>query len=235
MSGSIRLYVTASLRAGAAVAATAAQAHYLGTVMRRSPGDELRLFNGSDGEWQGRVVSLRRDRAVLAAETLLRPQAEEPDLWLVFCPLKRDATDLVVEKATELGASALLPAFSDRTNAARLNQDRLLAIATEAAEQCERLTIPRIAAPRRLFDLLGDWPKDRPLVAALERQDAPPVPRLAGPAALLVGPEGGFTAAELDVLRSCPFVVPASLGVRILRAETAAIVGLALLQAPRGC
>lgn len=234
MSGSIRLYVTALLLAGAEIDASPAQAHYLGNVMRRSPGDAVRVFNGADGEWQARILSVRRDRARLVAESLLRPQAPEPDLWLAFSPLKRDATDLVVEKATELGASALLPVFTERTNTTRLNEARLLAIATEAAEQCERLTLPRIATPRRLADLLADWPSERPLVAALERQSAPPVPPLAGPAALLIGPEGGFTDAELDVLRLCPFVISASLGARILRAETAAIVGLALLQASRG-
>ena len=234
MSGSIRLHVAAGLRDGAELDATAAQAHYLGSVMRRGAGNLVRLFNGVDGEWQARILSLRRDRARLGVESLVRPQVPEPDLWLVFAALKRDATDLLAQKATELGASALLPVFTERTNAARLNEARLLTIATEAAEQCERLTLPRIAPPRRLADLLGEWPADRVLVAAIERHDAPPVPSLAGPAALLVGPEGGFTGAELDALRSCPFVVPASLGVRILRAETAAIVGLALLQTPRG-
>ena len=234
MSGSIRLYVTALLHAGCEVDATPGQAHYLGTVMRRGAGDVVRLFNGADGEWQARITSLRRDRARLAVETPLRPQAPEPDLWLVFCPLKRDATELVVEKATELGASALLPVLSQRTNTARLNGARLLAIATEAAEQCERLTVPRIAPPRPLAEALADWPDGRPLVAAMERQNAPPVSPVDEPAALLVGPEGGFTGAELDALRSYPFVVPASLGARILRAETAAIVGLALLQASSG-
>jgi 16S rRNA (uracil1498-N3)-methyltransferase len=232
MSGSIRLYVTESLRQAAGFDATAAQAHYLGSVMRRSAGDAVRLFNGRDGEWQGRIERLGRGAARLMALAPLRPQAAEADLWLAFCLLKRDATDLVVEKATELGASALLPVVSERTNTARLNEARLLAIAIEAAEQCDRLTVPRIAPPRRLAALLGDWPQDRPLVAAMERQAVAPLRPVAGPAALLVGPEGGFTTAELDALRACPFVVPASLGARILRAETAAIVGLALLQAP---
>jgi len=231
MSGSIRLYVPVPLHEGADVAATPGQAHYLATVMRRAVGETLRVFNGTDGEWEVRIRALRRDRATLGAERQLRPQAPEPDLWLVFAPLKRDTTDLVVEKATELGASAILPVLTGRTNAARLNLDRLRAIATEAAEQCERLTLPRIEEPRRLTALLADWPADRKLVAALERAVAPKVQPVAGPAALLVGPEGGFTDPELDALRRHPFVVAASLGPRILRAETAAIVGLALLQA----
>lgn len=233
MSGSIRLHVAAPLHAGAEIAATPGQAHYLATVMRRAVGETVLLFNGADGEWEARILGLRRDRARLSAERQVRPQAAEPDIWLAFALLKRDATDLVAGKATELGASALLPVMTERTNAGRVNVDRLRAIAAEAAEQCERLSVPRVAEPRRLPDLLADW-RDRPLVAATERADAPPIRPAAGPVALLVGPEGGFAPTELDALRRHPLVTAASLGPRILRAETAAIVGLALLQAPAG-
>jgi 16S rRNA (uracil1498-N3)-methyltransferase len=234
MPGSIRLFLPAPLHEGAELAASPGQAHYLVHVMRRAVGDSVHVFNGADGEWEARIVALRRDRATLSAERQVRGQDEEPDIWLVFAPLKRDATDLVVEKATELGASALLPVLTDRTNTARLNLDRLRAIAIEAAEQCERLTVPAIGAPRPLAALLADWPQGRTLVAALERSAAPPVMPARGPAALLVGPEGGFTEPELDALRRHPLVVAASLGSRILRAETAAIVGLALLQQASG-
>ena len=233
MSGSIRLYLPAPLREGAELAATPAQAHYLGHVMRRAAGDTVRVFNGADGEWEARIAALRRDRATLRAERQARPQDAGPDLWLLFAPLKRDATDLVVEKATELGVSAILPVLTERTNTARINRERLLAIATEAAEQCERLTLPRIDEPARLSALLAAWPVGRSLVAAMERAEAPGVRPARGPAALLVGPEGGFTEPELDSLRRHPLVLPASLGPRILRAETAVIVGLALLQAPQ--
>jgi 16S rRNA (uracil1498-N3)-methyltransferase len=232
MSGSIRLFVTPSLTEGAAVAATPQQAHYLAHVMRRTVGDAVALFNGADGEWQARITTLRGDRATFAVAQHLRPQAPEPDIWLAFAPLKRDATDLLVQKATELGAAALLPVVTARTNAARINPQRLTAIAVEAAEQCERLTVPHIRDLTDLPTLLRDWPNERELVVAMERTRAPRVALTAGPAGLLVGPEGGFTERELDVLRSRPFVVPASLGPLILRAETAAIVGLALLQAP---
>ncbi len=200
--------------------------------MRRATGDSVSLFNGVDGEWQARVVSLHRDRAVLAVERLLRPQLGGPDLWLAFAVLKRDATDLVVQKATELGASLLQPVLTERTGAWRVNVDRLAAIATEAAEQSERLTVPRIAAVRPLRDVLGAWPADRPLFAALERRAAPPLSGWPRPAGLLVGPEGGFSPRELDELCRYPFVRAVTLGPGILRAETAAIVGLALLQAP---
>jgi 16S rRNA (uracil1498-N3)-methyltransferase len=232
MPGSIRLFVTPPLAEGAEVAAAPAQAHYLAHVMRRGAGDPIVLFNGRDGEFAARIVALRGDRALLAVEQMLRPQAPEADLWLAFAPLKRDATDLLVQKATELGASALLPVATARTNTGRINAERLAAIATEAAEQSERLTVPHIAALTDLHTMLRDWPADRRLVVAVERAGAPRPGAAPGPAGLLVGPEGGFTERELDVLGAHPFVVAASLGPLILRAETAAIVGLALLQAP---
>jgi 16S rRNA (uracil1498-N3)-methyltransferase len=224
-----RLFTPAPLGPGLAVTFSPAQAHYLGAVMRRGPGDTVRLFNGRDGEWRARLTVLRKDRAAAEVTDCLRPQEAESDLWLIFAPLKRDATDLVVEKATELGVSAILPVFTDRTNAGRINLERLTAIATEAAEQCERLSVPRVEQPRRLTDLLGDWDPARLLAAAIERAVLPHIGAPAG--ALLIGPEGGFSPAELDVLRARPFVVPVSLGRTVLRAETAAIAGLALLQA----
>lgn len=230
MSGSIRLFVTAPLAPGAELAATEAQAHYLGTVMRRAVGDAVVLFNGRDGEWAARVLTLRRGAASFVADRMLRPQAAEPDVWLVFALLKRDATDLVVQKATELGVASLWPVFSARTNAQRVNLARLDAIAIEAAEQSERLTVPAIHEPRPLTTLLHSWPAGRRLFVAAERTAAPPLGATGEPAALLVGPEGGFAPAELDALNRHPLVTMMSLGPRILRAETAAIAGLARLQ-----
>jgi 16S rRNA (uracil1498-N3)-methyltransferase len=227
-----RLFVTAPLSAGARVVATGMQAHYLGRVLRRDAGSVVHLFNSRDGEWLAHIVTLRRGDAEFAVDTALRPQATEPDVWLVFALLKRDAIDLVVQKATELGASALVPTITERTVVARLNEARLAAIAIEAAEQSERLTVPMLHAPTRLPDLLSSWPQDRRLFAALERDAAPLLRPTEGPAALLVGPEGGFTPAEVEALRGHPLVTPVSLGARILRAETACLAGLALLQAP---
>jgi len=208
------------------------QAHYLGRVLRRDAGSVVHLFNGRDGEWLARIVALRRGDAEFAVDTALRPQAAEPDIWLVFALLKRDATDFVVQKATELGASALVPTITERTVVARHNEARLAAIAIEAAEQSERLTVPTLHAPTRLPVVLSSWPPDRHLFAALERGTARPLRSTEGPAALLVGPEGGFTPAEVEALRGHPLVIPVSLGARILRAETACLAGLALLQAP---
>ncbi len=138
--------------------------------MRRAAGDALRLFNGRDGEFAARIAELHRGHASLTVEHRLRPQAGEPDLWLVFAVLKRDATDLLVRQATELGVAALHPIFTERTNAARVNLARLAAIATEAAEQSERLTVPTVHPPRRLSDLLATWPAERTLFAAFERR-----------------------------------------------------------------
>jgi 16S rRNA (uracil1498-N3)-methyltransferase len=228
----IRLFVEPDLAAGGAVAATEGQAHYLGGVMRRAVGDAVHLFNGRDGEWACRIASMARGKASFAVETMVRAQEAEPDLWLAFAVLKRDTTDLVVQKATELGVSALLPVFTERTNAGRVNADRLRAIAVEAAEQSERLTVPAIRPALKLHDTLAAWPPGRPLFVARERADAAPPAPVSGPAGLLVGPEGGFGPHDILALDACDFLHPISLGPRILRAETAAIVGLALLQAP---
>ena len=225
-----RLYVDRPLLPGTEIAGTSGQAHYLGSVLRRAVGDEVCLFNGRDGEWRGRIASHRRERIGFALETQRRPQTTEDDLWLVFALLKRDTTDLVVEKATELGASVIQPVLTDRTNAGRVNEARLRAIATEAAEQCERLTIPGVRLPRPLGVVLESWPSDRPLFAAIERADAPPIAHTAGPCALLVGPEGGFSPSELDALGRYKFVAPVTLGPRVLRAETACLAGLTLLR-----
>lgn len=201
--------------------------------MRLAAGAEIAVFNARDGEWRARINSLRRGAATLAIETALRaPTTEQlPDLWLVFALLKRQATDLVIQKATELGVAAIFPVITMHSLGERINLARLEAIAREAAEQSERLSLPEIRAPQPLSDLLAGWPPTRRLVAAIERAAAPPPAAGEGPTALIVGPEGGFAPAELDDLRARPFVEPATLGPRILRAETAAIVGLALLQA----
>ncbi|HLY88780.1 MAG TPA: 16S rRNA (uracil(1498)-N(3))-methyltransferase [Acetobacteraceae bacterium] len=230
MTGSIRLFVDAPLAVGETIAGSAGQAHYLGTVMRRGVGDAVLLFNGCDGEFAARIALLRRDRVELHIERLLRAQSQEPDLWLLFALLKRDATDLVMQKATELGVSALHPVITERCNTHRMNAGRLRAIAVEAAEQCERLTVPVLHEPRPLQEVLADWSPDRRLVAALERSDAPRIAAVRGQTALLVGPEGGFSPAELEALRVHPFVTGVSLGPRVLRADTACIAGLALLQ-----
>ncbi len=228
---SIRLFVDAPLLAESWIELGDAQAHYLTHVMRRQAGDAVRLFNGRDGEWQARIGEVSRRNVRLLVQRQTRPQAAEPDCWLCFALLKRQKTDLVVEKATELGVSVIQPIITARTQADHVNLARLNAIAIEAAEQCERLAVPEIRRPLPARQLLADWPAGRRLFIADERRTARLIPKDSGPTALLVGPEGGFTDAELDAIAAHHLVTRVSLGARILRAETAAIAGLALLLA----
>ena len=223
-----RLFVADPLHTGAEIAAAEDQTHYLGTVLRREAGAAVRLFNGIDGEFLARISFAKR-RAILTVESRLREQAADPAPWLLFALLKRDATDLVVRQAVELGASRLLPVITERTNAARVNEDRLRAIAIEAAEQSERLTVPPIDPPGRLETVLAAWPATRRLFVALERSAAGYPPPGPGHAALLIGPEGGFSPAERELLMRQTFATPISLGPNVLRAETAATAGQSLL------
>lgn len=235
MASIIRLHIPLKLAPAALIAITEAQAHYLATVMRRRTGDKLRAFNGQDGEFDATIHHLGRREATIGIVARTRPPAPEPDCWLVFAPIRRDATDLIIEKATELGVAALHPVITQRTQPGRLNLARLTAIATEAAEQSERLTVPTIHEPRTLARFLADFPPSRRLFVAAERQAGPALsaPPPLQPHALLIGPEGGFAPDELDAIARHAFVTSVSLGPRILRAETAAIAGLArLLAAP---
>ncbi len=230
-TASIRLMVDAPLTAGNAITVTDTQAHYLASVMRAAAGDRLRLFNGADGEWQAHIETVSRKAVTLLPLHQTRPQAPPPDIILCFALLKRQKTDLVVEKATELGVSAIRPVITARTQADHVNLARLRAIATEAAEQCEGLAVPAIAEPVLLAALLQSWPP-RPLYVADERRTAPHLRPDPGPAGLLIGPEGGFSDAEIDMIGRHDQVRRISLGARILRAETAAIAALSLFITP---
>jgi 16S rRNA (uracil1498-N3)-methyltransferase len=231
-----RLFVEAALSDGAALELAPEQAHYLRSVLRLKEGEAVALFNGRDGEFRARIASLARGRCAVAVETQLREQADEADLWLVFAPIKRARIDLLIEKATELGAAALLPVMTRHTMVERVNLERLRAHAIEAAEQSGRLTVPEIRAPEALDHLLASWEPARRLMLCDETKTSPPAAAALktappGPWAVLVGPEGGFAQDELDALKKLPFVCPVSLGPRILRADTAALAGLAVLQA----
>jgi 16S rRNA (uracil1498-N3)-methyltransferase len=232
-----RLFLDQPLEPGREVPATPGQAHYLGHVMRRGAGDAVLLFNGRDGEWEARVAGLRKGRASFLPERQARPQEAEPDLRLLVAAVKRDAMDWMAEKATEFGASLIQPVFTRRSVVDRVNTGRLAGIAQEAAEQCGRLTVPRLAAALPLHAVLDAW-DGTPLLAGDERRTAPPIAKAARglqlPLSWLVGPEGGFERAELDDLRRRAFVTTVALGPRILRAETAAVAGLVVLQALAG-
>lgn len=232
-----RLFIDAVLAEGAIIPAAEGQAHHIGTVLRRGPGDPVHLFNARDGEWEARVATLRKDRASFAIGVRRRAPAREAELRLLIAAVKRDAMDWIVEKATELGVSLIQPVFTRRTVMDRVNTQRLVAIARGAAEQCERLSLPMVPDAAPLHAVLDAW-DGMPLLVAAERSGAPPIAAAAQgrrlPLGWLVGPEGGFDRAELDDLTRRPFVSVVSLGPRILRAETAAVAGLAVLQALSG-
>jgi 16S rRNA (uracil1498-N3)-methyltransferase len=238
-----RLYVECDLTEGARAPLSKEQSNYLLNVLRLRDGDLLLVFNGRDGEWRARLASVSRKEAALAIETLERPQTQPCDLHYVFAPLKHARLDYMVQKAIEMGAAKLVPALTHRTQNQRVNVERMRANAIEAAEQCGILTIPEVDEPRKLDKLLAEWPADRLLVFCDE--DSPPgdpAARLRAfigdrptpPVAVLVGPEGGFDEGERAMLVALPFVVGVSLGPRILRADTAAVAALALVQAALG-
>lgn len=234
-----RLFVEADLAPGQTLVLGREQAHYLKSVLRLKEGERIALFNGANGEYRARIEGFPRNACQVALEIQTRAQTAEPDLWLVFAPVKRARIDFLIEKATELGASALYPVMTRHTVVERVNRDRLRAHAVEAAEQSERLTVPQIHPPQPLERLLADWDGARRLVLCDETRTAPPIvsalkTAVSGAWAVLIGPEGGFAETELDALRKLPFVCPVSLGPRVLRADTAALAGLAVLQALLG-
>jgi 16S rRNA (uracil1498-N3)-methyltransferase len=232
-----RLFTDAALAEGAEFPAAEGQGAYLAQVMRKRAGDALRLFNGRDGEWEGTLLAVARDRAMLRAGRRLAPQRAVPEVTLCLAVLKRDAMEAAVQAAVELGVARIVPVLAARSVPDRVNIPRLGLIAREAAEQCERMDVPQIAAPIGLAAALDGW-GGAPLLVAAERRAARPLPEaLAGrrpPLGLLIGPEGGFTAAELDAALSRAFVVPVTLGPRILRARTAVAAALAIVMASAG-
>ncbi|HVZ00311.1 MAG TPA: 16S rRNA (uracil(1498)-N(3))-methyltransferase [Dongiaceae bacterium] len=249
-----RLFVQDTLAQGARLAADPRAAHYLLNVLRRGEGDRLRLFNGRDGEFEARIDDAGKRRLVLEVLARRRAQEEDGDLWLCFAPLKKDAVDFLIEKGTELGVGRFLPVLTAHTTNRSVNQTRLTSVATEAAEQSERLTVPEIAEPTTLEALRTSWPNGRRLLVCAEAGLATPIaealqdlrrqdPRPQGLTAdvsisnrygILCGPEGGFQQDELDRLRKLDFVTPVGLGPRVLRAETAALAALAAFQAILG-
>ena len=230
-----RLFVRQRLGEQVGVELDAAQANYLGNVMRLGPGAELLLFDGTSGEWLARIAEAGKKRMTLIAEQRTREPETIPDIWLAFAPVKRAQTDWLVEKATELGAARLLPVMTQRTVAERVKLERLESIAVEAAEQCGRTRLPEIAEPATLKQLLGAQGEGRRLYFADEAGGQAVAQAFApGPALILTGPEGGFTDKERSAIRAAPNAVPVSLGPRILRAETAALAALAAYMAIAG-
>lgn len=232
MSTTPRLYVAGALAAGGQLVLDGPQAHYLGSVMRRQPGDWVRLFNGHDGEWAAQVTDVAKRTIALQLDHQSAPQEAVPDLWLCAAPLKKGRIDWLAEKACELGVARLLLVTTQRTVVDRVNLERLQAHMIEAAEQCGRTGVPEVTAPISLDRMLRDWPLSRALIFADETGGAPlAAVQAPAPAAILIGPEGGFTSAERAAILACPSARPVSLGPRILRADTAAVAAIAVWQA----
>ena len=238
----IRLYVTTDLSLNAAVAPTPDQSRYLTGVMRLKQGDDLLVFNGRDGEWRVTIAEVLKRGVILKCEEQTRPQTVGPDLELIVAMVKKSRVETIVEKAAELGAARVRLAITRRTNVEKVRLDRLDAIVIEAAEQTGRLDVPLVDDPEKLDAILDAWDADpvsgRRLMFCDETGGAPAVQALqaagAGPWAILIGPEGGFSSEERERLRSWPFTTPVSLGPRILRADTAAIAAMTLWQAAIG-
>jgi len=235
-----RLYIPATLAEGGAAELDAGQTHRLRHVLRLAPGDAVAAFNARDGEFRCRIAELGRGRGAVAIEQRLLLPSPETDLWLLFAPIKRLRLEWLIEKGTELGVGAFVPVMTARTQPDRINRERLLAHAVAAAEQSERLSVPEYRATAPLTEALAGWPSERRLIVCDETGRAPPIALALAtltpdePAALLVGPEGGFAETELDALRNLPFVTTVGLGPRVLRAETAALAALAAYQAIAG-
>ena len=220
----------AGLATGTSIELDRTRAHYLLDVMRRKVGDQVRLFNAEDGEWQASISDAGRKRCHLRVEKQLRPPSWENGPTLLFAPIKKARMEMLVEKATELGVGTLMPVRTKRTIVDKINTERLQAIALEAAEQCERLSLPDIRKMQTLEQVLHDWPDDRLLYVADESGGGRPLLQVVEPerpAAFLIGPEGGFDPAELERLGEHPAAVKVDLGTRILRAETAGMMVLA--------
>jgi len=233
-----RIYVEAPLAPGASVELGRDAANHLVNVLRLGEGDAAILFNGRDGAWLAKLTHAGKKGATLAVEMQTAHQTPASDLWFGFAPLKTGRLDYLVQKATEMGAGTIQPVLTDYTQVRHLKADKLDAYALEAAEQCEVLSLPRIEPEVALKPLIGGWRNSqglRRLIFADEAaaSDSPnrQLEMLIGlPVGILIGPEGGFSEGERELLLEQDFVVPISLGPRILRADTAAVAALALVQ-----
>lgn len=231
----IRLFVRERFSAGHMLELDKNQSHYLAQVMRVSKGDGIAVFNGSDGVWRAEVAQLGRKSVTLQLVQQISPQKPSPDMWLAFAPIK-NKTDIVVEKAVELGVSRLLTVITRHAVVRSINHEKLMAHAIEAAEQCERCDVPEIKEYHELGVLLSEWPSDRILLYGDESGGGVPLRKLIptlpkGKYGVLVGPEGGFSSEEHHMLKNWGVVKAFGMGPRILRADTAAIAALACLQA----
>ena len=237
MDAKIRLYVEHPLGEGQSVPLDRGQAHYLFGVMRQAAGAHVLLFNGRDGEWLAQVAEAGKRGGVLACVSQTKPLQLPPDVWLCFAPIKKARTDFIVEKATEMGAARIVPMQTEFTNSGRIQRDRLQAHAVEAAEQCGGTYVPEVDDLIRLDRLMDGWDNTRRIMFCDEELTTSLTSRLkgdAGPWAIFIGPEGGFSERERGRLRGMEAAVSVSLGPRILRADTAAVAAMTLWQQSLG-
>ena len=232
----VRLYVPEpEFVQGETYALSERQVHYLRNVMRKAAGDKLRVFNGRDGDWLATLTEINKNKALITLDQLKVEQKQSPDIWVIASPIKKESLDLMVEKSCELGASKFIPVVCDHTVVHKTNQERLQAIAIEAAEQSERCDVMEVAPLIDLKKCLNSFDSSRNLIFFIERIEAPSLAQVMRtvqkkPIALLIGPEGGFSEAETELIKNYKFVHPVSLGSRILRAETALITALSGVQ-----
>ena len=229
----IRLFVDHTLGEAQSVPLSKDQAHYIFSVMRKSIGETILIFDGNNGEWEASIEEISKKSGVLFCIKQTKPQIMPPDLWLFFSPLKKVRTDFIVEKATELGVAKIIPVQTEHTNADRIKLSRLSAHAIEAAEQCGGTYIPKIEELQKINEVLENFPPDRRLLFCDEKLQASEVNLenlKKGKWAILVGPEGGFSEIERNYLKGLKFTLSISLGPRILRADTAAVTAISLWQ-----
>lgn len=230
-----RLFVDMPLAEGTAVPLEGGQAHYLATVLRLGVGAPVHLFDDRTGDWAAAIETVTKRALVLRVDARLRPRETVPDLWLLTAPIRRERFEWIVEKATELGVARIQPVLTERTNRERMKPERLRAHMVEAAEQCERTALPELCEAVALKTLLAGWPLDRALIFADEEGGAPMAALAPSvPAAILIGPEGGFSDAERAMILAAPLVRRLTLGPRILRADTAVVAAIAQFQAVVG-
>jgi 16S rRNA (uracil1498-N3)-methyltransferase len=230
-----RLYYPGDLKEAVTIDLAGQQAHYLLNVMRRKANDPVLLFNGHDGEWLAHIADTTRKYCKLIPMTKTRNQTNSADIWLLFAPIKHGRIDYLTEKATELGVSRICPVITDHTQVSNIKIDRLQAHAIEAAEQSECLDVPEVREPTKLNALLQGWNSERIIFMGAERHNSVSITQAcqktpSPSAAILIGPEGGFSEKEFALLESLPFVLPVSLGSRILRSDTAALAMLSCWQ-----
>lgn len=223
-----RLYIDRAFTANATINLETAQAHYLKNVLRLKPGDFVRLFNGHDGEWLAPVKAFEKTECIVTLKGKIREQPPKPmEMHLLFAPIKKDRMDFLIEKAVELGATDLHPVLTNRTEVRKINEERIKAQITEAAEQCERFEIPTLHPLSDLKPKVAGWNLKTPLLWCKERGESPHITTLREAAwAFLIGPEGGFDDPEFAFLEGQPQIRPLSLGETVLRCETAATMAL---------